>query len=269
MQISKDTLFLDVERVLIAHEFTRHRSGIAVNTECRQSFGLTMCISGSAEFRFKDRRSWKITVRRGDILFIPQGLTYSVVSLEEYRHYTVNFILNTEASVCSQDLSLPILLSTAMGAGYDSLFSQAARIWSGKEYGFEMLAVAKTCQLLCLFFGELREGGLGKHPLYSSIFPAKKRIERDFCAELSIKELSSLCNMSETGFRRAYKSVFGETAMAYRDRLRIMKAKDLLAAGYNTVSRVATLCGFSDVSYFCRFFRKHTGLSPAKYSEGQ
>jgi AraC-like DNA-binding protein len=49
-----------------------------------------------------------------------------------------------------------------------------------------------------------------------------------------------------------------------RDR-QILEAKRLIAATGLTISQVSASVGFADPAYFCRFFRRETGLSPGAF----
>ncbi len=49
---------------------------------------------------------------------------------------------------------------------------------------------------------------------------------------------------------------------------RTQEAKRLLAKTDLTVRQVALRVGFDDPSYFCRFFRRETGLSPGDFRRG-
>ena len=42
---------------------------------------------------------------------------------------------------------------------------------------------------------------------------------------------------------------------------------DLLTGTALTVRQVAARVGFTDPAYFCRFFRRETGLSPGRFRE--
>ena len=55
--------------------------------------------------------------------------------------------------------------------------------------------------------------------------------------------------------------------MQYRDSIRLYYAKEYLNSGYYTVSEIAEKCGFDDVSYFVRFFKKRTGTPPGAYKK--
>jgi AraC-like DNA-binding protein len=77
--------------------------------------------------------------------------------------------------------------------------------------------------------------------------------------------LAALCGMSETNFRREWTAAYGQTPLAYRDGLRIAHAKELLLHAGATVGEAALACGFEDESYFVRFFKKQTGVTPGAY----
>ncbi|WP_324607832.1 helix-turn-helix transcriptional regulator [Streptomyces sp. NRRL F-5123] len=49
-----------------------------------------------------------------------------------------------------------------------------------------------------------------------------------------------------------------------RDR-RILEAKRLIAATGLTITQVSASVGFADPAYFCRLFRRETGLSPGEF----
>ncbi|PZD96678.1 DNA-binding response regulator [Paenibacillus sambharensis] len=51
----------------------------------------------------------------------------------------------------------------------------------------------------------------------------------------------------------------------YVNRLRIGRAEELLRAQEPMISEISGLVGYSDHSYFCKVFKKFTGLSPSQY----
>lgn len=77
--------------------------------------------------------------------------------------------------------------------------------------------------------------------------------------------------IEKTGFhpdyvRRCFKAETGRSPLAYLTNLRLSKAKQmLLESPHETVSNIATQCGFQDSLYFSTCFKKHTGVSPQQY----
>jgi AraC-like DNA-binding protein len=63
------------------------------------------------------------------------------------------------------------------------------------------------------------------------------------------------------------KSVTGKTAKQIIDEKRVMEAKRLLFWGEHTVKQIAGLLNFEDDAYFNRFFKKHTGQTPALFQK--
>ena len=57
--------------------------------------------------------------------------------------------------------------------------------------------------------------------------------------------------------------------MEYRNTLLLQKAESLLRSGSFTVTEISQMLGFESVSYFSRFFKKHTGSSPSAFQKGK
>ena len=65
---------------------------------------------------------------------------------------------------------------------------------------------------------------------------------------------------------RQFKTWTGQTIFQYLNMTRIARARQLLLTGYYTIEEVAAQTGFCDVYYFSKIFKKHTGMTPGKYS---
>ena len=65
---------------------------------------------------------------------------------------------------------------------------------------------------------------------------------------------------------RLFKKATGKTMLAYLNELRISKARQLLSDGTSRISDVAEKCGFRDIYYFSRVFKKYTGTTPGAFT---
>jgi AraC family transcriptional regulator, transcriptional activator of pobA len=63
------------------------------------------------------------------------------------------------------------------------------------------------------------------------------------------------------------KSALGKTAKQIIDEKRITEAKRLLYWGEQTIKEIAGQLNFEDDGYFNRFFKKHTGATPASFQK--
>jgi AraC-like DNA-binding protein len=84
---------------------------------------------------------------------------------------------------------------------------------------------------------------------------------------IAVDTLSKKAYLSRNIFFRWFKEQFGITPLEYITRERISLARHLLADEKNTISHVSLQCGFSDVNYFVRIFKKTEGLTPGAYRE--
>jgi AraC family transcriptional regulator len=62
-------------------------------------------------------------------------------------------------------------------------------------------------------------------------------------------------------FHRHYRTTIG----GYIRQRRIDHASELLSKSELSLAEIASACGFSDQSHFCALFKKHSGMTPAKF----
>ena len=72
------------------------------------------------------------------------------------------------------------------------------------------------------------------------------------------------CNMSEVNFRRLFKEYTGMSPIEYRNNIRLINAKNKLQSDEYNVSETAELCGFSNLSFFIRLYKKKYGCTPKR-----
>lgn len=87
-------------------------------------------------------------------------------------------------------------------------------------------------------------------------------IQEHLLEKIAIDELSRKAYLSRNMFFRWFKEQFGVTPLEYITRERIRLARQLLADQKNTVTSVSQQCGFSDVNYFIRAFKRSEGITP-------
>jgi two-component system, response regulator YesN len=89
-------------------------------------------------------------------------------------------------------------------------------------------------------------------------------IERNYNDNLTLEILADTFNYSSAYLGRLFKKHTGENFNTYLNKIRILKAKELLLQGMK-VYQVATQIGYSNVDYFYNKFKKYTGVSPTLY----
>ncbi len=86
-----------------------------------------------------------------------------------------------------------------------------------------------------------------------------------FTEDLNIEDVSNMCGISHTYFKKIFKDVYNMTPKAYIINFRIQYACELLKSGKYRISDVAYIVGYRDVYYFSKSFKKIKGVSPSEY----
>jgi len=77
--------------------------------------------------------------------------------------------------------------------------------------------------------------------------------------------LASFSGLSRTYLSHVFKEVTGMRLRDYLIQVRLDKAKELLSHIDLKIKEIAYDTGFSDPNYFCRAFKKKTGLNPTNW----
>lgn len=254
-------IYVDVKKIQLAHEYTLNRIYKCAYPRGRGTYGLVYALGGSAEYRFVTGE--KVTVGAGDVFFVSGNSAYSIVTEQDFPHYTVNFEIHEETSNLGGLIPYH-LFKSGDGDAPERIFRRLVEAWRQKNTGYEMRSLACLCEIFSILCRSLDQKNGKKN---ERLRAARERIEQEFAAPLNIDRLAYLSNMSVTNFRREWKRAYGETAQQYRDSLRLRYAVEHLESGYYSVRETAQRCGFEDVSYFVRFFKRKTGVTPAAFRD--
>lgn len=97
----------------------------------------------------------------------------------------------------------------------------------------------------------------------------KTQIENSLSDSLTLTDFSTIYQKNEKYLGRLFKKETGVSYHTYCNQLRIEKAKELLRTTPTKVIDIAFECGFSNIAYFNRVFKKAVGLTPCEYRKTQ
>jgi AraC family transcriptional regulator of arabinose operon len=84
-------------------------------------------------------------------------------------------------------------------------------------------------------------------------------------APADLDAMAAQAGMTRFAFLRAFRRMAGVTPWRYVMERRINRARALLLDSRLPVKTIAYQCGFHDADYFCRLFRRETGLTARAY----
>ncbi len=212
----------------------------------------------------------------GDAIFIPQYTPYRLFDLN-CRIISFNFDLTADHSDRYEslrthpladwdggklfcDISLPFLDSVRKfhSSEMKQTFIRAAEAFGGGEpYSRELASTY------------LKRGIIGmisspKPQRHTAVERFTEAVERYYDKDITAAGIAELIGYHEVYLNRLVKAQLGTTVSEYIVSFRISQAKKLLDIGH-TVTEAATMCGFSELSYFSRCFKKREGITPREY----
>ncbi|TPG44103.1 helix-turn-helix domain-containing protein [Flavobacterium pectinovorum] len=92
-------------------------------------------------------------------------------------------------------------------------------------------------------------------------------VEKNSITHKQISQYTGLLNLSSYQLSAITKTLLDKTPSEIINQHIILEAKRQLLATSRQVSQIAYHLGYDDASYFARFFKKHTGLSPESFRQ--
>ncbi len=220
----------------------------------REKHGFIYIVKGKMRDSFRVGSVRDLTAERGDLIFIPRGSIYTGVYLED----------DTEIKIVQFDLisgELPDYLSTPVridipnaGKRIDAFFSPIEP--HAAQHPFYILS--------CLYelLWHIDEASDPVPLKYRRLYPALSALTENWQKNDKISHYAALCGISEATFRRLFREYTGLSPIEYRNELRLKNAKGRLQSGEYSVSEAAYACGFSNLSFFIRLYKKKYGHTP-------
>ena len=224
-------------------------------------------------------------VGEGDLLFIPPAELHSInVAPNGYMQsrtyvFHMDFLGTNSADICALRYLTPISRHTIVlpciirkeHPAYPrlmELFQEMDRVYKETPPGYEMVLKALLLCVTAVLLPYKETESM--RPQLEDEHTEKLKLVLEYIGEhyseeLSIPQLSRLCFFSEYHFMRFFKKYTGISCLEYIKNLRLEKAASLLAKGGKSVLDISLSCGFSNLSYFYREFKKKYGMTPKQF----
>jgi len=112
--------------------------------------------------------------------------------------------------------------------------------------------------------GEIKK--VKRHKIYNKIAENTiSYLEKNFDKKISLDDVAAAMRYSTGYLVRVFNFETGMSIFDYLINIRMEKAKKLLEDIQYNVNEVAIKVGYTDVSYFCKIFKKHTNSTPGEY----
>ena len=223
-----------------------------LNIAKRVCNGFLYLTRGTCTYTY-DGGSFQVTP--GTLVYLPLCSRHVLqITSEEIEFFRVNFTL-TVAGENALFSTHPVKLTDSLPPSCE----EAIRALE-EQCRLGNSTVEKTA-LLCTLFSGLHKAS----PAAARLAPALRHLQQNLSQPLACQELAAMCFLSTARFYELFHDCTGMTPLQYRSKLLLDRAETLLRFGGVSISEISQMLGFSDPSYFSRFFKKHTGGPPTRY----
>lgn len=200
-----------------------------------------------------------------DVLYLPYGSSYSSRVVERgVEYYQVDFSVYKDGARVSL-LDKARVIHSPDSSEYLPHFREIYTLYTTRPHAYKLRAASHLLDLISMLVREPEED--------AATAEARRKIEKTvrylnthYAEWTTTKQLAAISDISISRLEKNFLTATGMTPIAYRNKLRIEHAKMLLIGGF-TISHVAERVGFSDLYYFSKAFKRHTGISPGKYAK--
>lgn len=148
----------------------------------------------------------------------------------------------------------------------DSLKAQAFLNNVIKTQGLRELKVACAGQLEQIISGMREARELEINSLSAKV---KKYIMENFHRDIGMDDAAKETNLSYHYFSKFFKDSTGKSFVEYLTELRVDKSRELLRDTNDSIKEICYKIGYSDPNYYCKIFKKVTGMTPTEYRDNQ
>ena len=92
-------------------------------------------------------------------------------------------------------------------------------------------------------------------------------IEKNLSEPIDLNKLSSISGLSPKYLCRVFREYTSKTLVQYINELRIENACHEMSVNNKNITEASYASGFNDLSYFCKIFKQHKGITPKEFKK--
>ena len=251
---------------------------------------IVYVISGSARHCLGDMI---YEVRKGDLVIVNYGVEHTFIPIHEgdESFSTYDLIFTTDlfdiTGVSKYDFSAlassylfysvfpdnivnnSLNLIRSRSKEFHEIFSKIYNEYTRRETGFMSMIRAHLIELITLIFREIDK------KTSSNITSEQREViklaidymKHNFNTKINLDDIVADVFLSKDYFRQLFKKTTGTSITDFVQKTRIDEACRLLLSTDRTVVDIAGDCGFTDVKFFYKTFKKITNKTPSEYKK--
>ncbi|MGN1418757.1 MAG: helix-turn-helix domain-containing protein [Acutalibacteraceae bacterium] len=214
----------------------------------------------------------------GDVILIQDGVVHGGTPFD-CVYECIDFDLNSfplSGTVCKKELddlqNHRVTLCKTFPAESEevTVSNRLFQTLESPQKGYEFTALGLIFELIGLILRNHRYSDADESKSRNSkrvrqLKNALRLIREKYNTLLTLEDLSAAAGMSPKYFCRFFVEMTGRTPIDYLNYYRVECACEQLLYSDESVTEIALSCGFNDLSYFVKTFKKYKGITPGKF----
>ena len=183
----------------------------------------------------------------------------SMVSVDKS---TINSLLSEMGAKDAVDklISAGVIFNRKHSQEIDSIFAKMAEEHSkGNDFG------ASLCVMEIINILSLSKSSPKADKRNSIVNAALEYINSNLSEQFTEEDICNVLHVSQSSLCHTFKEQIKIPLMEYVRIQRYLLSRDILKNTDKSIAETAYLCGFGSSSHFCSFFKKMSGITPARY----
>ena len=222
-------------------------------------------------------------VKNGDIVFVMSGQLHAIRQLDnnamEYENilFKPSLLRSGGCDLCWDSFLLPMLsanvdipavigLDHAVYREIAEAIGQIDCLCDTKPSGYQLAVKGYLYLLLYHMHSQCRTSSSRppQRPL-AKLKTILSYVEAHYAEPITIEEMAGVCYYSKSYFMKFFKQSMGIGFIAYLNDFRLEIAARMLLSADANILDIGSACGFENLSYFNRSFKKKYGVTPGKF----
>lgn len=247
-----------------------------MSTHWHKEFEIIKVILGSFNLRLNNIG---YTLTAGDIIFVECGTLHGGEPdncVYECLVFDLNMLKRRQNDAITPLIS-PLIdgskgINCVIPEKGSSVYSAASALFavtSNRDDFYEIETYSLLFRLLSQLYKTESISSVSKNPQTTkknqTVIKLLDWIDNNFTENITLQKLSEISNLSEKYICRVFKEYTSKTPINYINELRIDAACHEMISDKKSVTEAALACGFNDLSYFSKLFKRYKHISPYKY----
>lgn len=251
---------------VLGADIERNRYNLSRENNWHENLEIQLCTKGSGTV-FLDGKKYSLC--RGDIAVVNSNVIHYTGTDKELVYDCL--IIGTD--FCKQmDFSLESLLFDPIVKD-ETVFkklNELKKLYFDVSVSYRIVKLNKLLLEILLLLAQKHSTPkidfVEKSKSYERVKRAVLYIRDNYQRRITLDEVAKYVICDKFTLCKDFKKHTGQTVFENLNNLRCIKAIDFIEKGH-TVSEAASLCGFDNLSFFTKTFKKYIGVLPSMYKK--